>query len=365
MVVDEVVSGIRRLYDYWGLWLLARLDDHARDVAVSNVGHAEVSAVKARAAILAAILIAACACQPVRVPHVVEAEHAKRIALSFDDAPKGEGPVFAGNERALALLAALNRSDIESAVFYVNSGKFERPGGRARVASYADAGHLIGNHSHSHLWLNRTDTTSYIKDIDKAEKLLDGFANRRAWFRYPYLDEGRSAEKVAALSEALEERGLKNGYVTIDNYDWYLDSKWKQAVDEGRSVDVEALRGVYVEMLMGAVRFYDDIAIESLGRSPAHMLLLHENDVAAMFIEDLVAALRKDGWSIITPDEAYADPIAGRVPETLITGQGRVAALAIDAGLDNRTLTHLAIEETQIDALLIERDVFGPKPLED
>jgi hypothetical protein len=37
------------------------------------------------------------------------------------------------------------------------------------------------------------------------------------------------------------------------------------------------------------------------------------------------------------------------------------AALAVDAGLDPRILTHLAIEETQIDALLVERGVFGEK----
>ena len=181
----------------------------------------------------------------------------------------------------------------------------------------------------------------------------------RAWFRYPYLDEGRSVEKRDTIRAALDELNLKNGYVTIDNYDWYLDAKWKEAVDAGRDVDVEALRGVYVEMLLGAANFYNDVALESLGASPAHMMLLHENDVAASFIGDFVAALRDDGWTIVDPDEAYSDPIAEQVPETLLTGQGRVAALAVDAGHDNRKLTHLAIEEDQIDALLAKRKVFG------
>ena len=36
-----------------------------------------------------------------------------------------------------------------------------------------------------------------------------------------------------------------------------------------------------------------------------------------------------------------------------------LSALAVDAGLDPRILTHLAIEEDQIDALLVERGVFG------
>ena len=62
---------------------------------------------------------------------------------------------------------------------------------------------------------------------------------------------------------------------------------------------------------------------------------------------------------IVSPDVAYADPVASIVPQTLMTRQGHIAALAIDAGLDNRTLTHLAIEETEIDTLLDERRVFG------
>ena len=285
----------------------------------------------------------------------------KRIALSFDDAPKGAGPVYSGDDRGVELLDALERSDVDQVVFFVNTSKFDKNDGRRRVERYAAAGHLIANHSHSHLWANRTDTDQYIEDIYRAEELLEGFDNRRPWFRFPFLDEGRETGKRDAIRAAMADRDLINGYVTIDNYDWYIDAKWKEAVDAGKEVDVDALQNVYVEMLLGAANFYNDLAETALGSSPAHVLLLHENDVAANFVDDLVVALRADGWSIIGPDEAYADPNAGRVPETLMTGQGLVAALAIEAGVDNRTLTHLAIEENQIDALLLERNVFRDK----
>jgi hypothetical protein len=36
-----------------------------------------------------------------------------------------------------------------------------------------------------------------------------------------------------------------------------------------------------------------------------------------------------------------------------------VDPIAVDAGLDPRILSHLAKEENQIDALLVERGVFG------
>jgi peptidoglycan/xylan/chitin deacetylase (PgdA/CDA1 family) len=293
---------------------------------------------------------------------VAHAAQDKRIALSFDDAPRGDGPRYTGEERTEALLATLSDAHVDQVVFFVTPQGLLAPGSRARIERYAAAGHLIANHTNTHQWASRVDTDAYIEDIAAAERLLEGIENRRAWYRYPYLDEGRPVEKRDAIRAALDEMGLRHGYVTVDNYDWYLEAKWQEAQRDGREVDLAALGEVYVDLLMGAVDFYDGLALEFLGRSPAHVLLLHENDVAALFVDDLVAALRADGWTIVSPDEAYADPIATEIPETIIGNQGQVTALAIDRGLDRRRLTHPAIEETQIDALLAARNVFGPAP---
>ena len=286
-------------------------------------------------------------------------ETGRRIALSFDDAPRGDGPVLSGEARTQALLTALEAGGIDTAVFFVTTRGLETASGRARIARYAEAGHLIANHTHRHAWLSRIGAADYIADIDRASALLEGFSNRRDWFRFPFLDEGNTRELRDELRAALAERGQFNGYVTVDNYDWHIDRRWREAVRAGRPVDREALGRAYVEVLLGAVEFYDAIAVEALGRSPAHILLLHENDMAAHYIEDLAAALREEGWTIISPDEAYADPMAAILPQTLMTRQGHVAALAVEAGRDPRTLDHLAIDEARIDALLEERGVFG------
>ena len=50
-------------------------------------------------------------------------------------------------------------------------------------------------------------------------------------------------------------------------------------------------------------------------RQPAQVIVLHETDIAALFIADLAKALRDDGWTIITADEAYADPISKLAPD--------------------------------------------------
>lgn len=282
-----------------------------------------------------------------------------RIALSFDDAPRGQGPLFSGSRRAEALLESLRAVNAPPVVFFVKTEGLETEAGRARIRGYGEAGHLIANHTNSHTWLSRTDTEAYLADIDLAETRLDGMPNRRPWFRFPYLDEGTPREKRDAVRAALAERGLRNGYVTVDNYDWYIESLWQRAVRDGRQVDRAALGAAYIEMLIGAVEFYDALAVAALGRSPDHVILLHENDLAALFIGDLIEALRARGWTLISPDEAYADPIAAIEPDTLMTRQGQIGALAVEAGIAPSSLTHRAIEEAQIEAFLEERHVFA------
>ncbi|MFK8031614.1 MAG: polysaccharide deacetylase family protein, partial [Gammaproteobacteria bacterium] len=170
--------------------------------------------------------------------------NSKRIALTFDDGPRGSGPKFAGDERAEALIEALALSSGQPAAFFIKTSNFKKQGGRQRIQRYAEAGHLIANHTHSHNWLSRTDANEYIADIDQAEELLRGFTNRRPWFRFPYLDEGREINKRDDVQKALASRKLFNAYVTVDNYDWYIERKWQDAVKDGKSVDMQALQTV-------------------------------------------------------------------------------------------------------------------------
>jgi peptidoglycan/xylan/chitin deacetylase (PgdA/CDA1 family) len=245
----------------------------------------------------------------------------------------------------------------------VTVGGLERPDGRGgedRIRAYAAAGHVIANHTASHPWLSRTDVGDYMADVDRAEAWLQGRAGHRPWFRFPYLDEGRrDRAKRDAVRVALRERGLMNAYVTVDNYGWHLDGLASRAKREGRPMSLQGLRDLYVETLVQAAELIDDIAVRALGRSPAHVLLLHETDIAGLFVEDLVEGLRAAGWEIVTMDEAYADPIATREPDTWFLGGGRVAALAHEKGWEPQTLVHERTDEAVLERLFAER-VLAP-----
>jgi peptidoglycan-N-acetylglucosamine deacetylase len=251
---------------------------------------------------------------------VASGAHAeKRIALTFDDIPRQRGAFFTPDERTTKLIAALKLAKVKQAAFFLNPGRLASPdgqGGEARIAAYVAAGHVIANHSFSHPKLTEMKPSDYLADIDAAAVWLKGRPGFRPWFRFPYLDEGGDDKiKRDSIRAGLKARGLRNGYVTAECSDWQIEYLVAEARKAQKSIDTDALRDFYVSLHVEAANFADDLARKTIGRSPAHVLLLHETDIAALFVGDLVTALRKDGWEIITADKAYADPISKATPD--------------------------------------------------
>jgi peptidoglycan-N-acetylglucosamine deacetylase len=243
----------------------------------------------------------------------------KRIALTFDDVPRAPGAFMSPDERTTRLIAALRSAKVRQAAFFLNPCMLSAPdrkGGDARIAAYVAAGHVIANHSCSHPNLATSTVPDYLADIDKAMIWLNGRTGVRPWFRFPYLAEGGADKaKRDAIRAALKARGLKNAYVTADGSDWHLEALTIEAARQGKTMDMEALRTLYLQQQLSGIDYHEELARRTLGRSPAHVVLLHETDLAALYINDLVAELRRNGWKIISADEAYADPINKAMPD--------------------------------------------------
>lgn len=293
-----------------------------------------------RIAVLLALLLglAACATSPApQTPTVAPA--GKTIALTFDDIPRAAGAFMTPDERTRRIISGLKAAGVEQAAFFLNPGMLAQPqgaGGEARIAAYVAAGHVIANHSNTHPHLNATPAADYLADIDRAEAWLKGREGRRPWFRFPFLDEGQRDEaKRDAVRAGLAARGLSNGYVTVDASDWNMEQLAIDAKAAGKAIDREGLRRLYVTSHVESADYADALAVRALGRSPAHVLLLHETDLAALFLPDLVKALRADGWTIVTADAAFADPIAPLAATVDVpSAQGTlVEAIAWERGL--------------------------------
>lgn len=241
----------------------------------------------------------------------------KKIALTFDDVPRGPGAFYTPPQRAELLIEALRAADVRQAAFFANPGRIGPSNdGAARIAAYVAAGHVVADHTFSHRTVASLSADAFLADVDKAESWLKGRPGYRPWLRFPGLNQGgRDVEKRHAVLDGLAQRGLKVAWVTADGSDWNMERLTTDAKKAGKPIDEAALRDLYVETMVQAADLSDQVMRRTIGRSPAHVMLLHETDLAARYIGDLVTALRNDGWEIITADQAYADPVYQPYPE--------------------------------------------------
>ena len=181
--------------------------------------------------ILSALSFSACATSSDKGMKSASAPKGK-ISLSFDDAPR-KSSFFSGEQRSKKLVEALKKSNVERVAFYVNTSKMNKEGAK-RIKFYAKNGHLIGNHTHTHPMLNNVDLYDYIRDIREAHRILEPLDGFERLFRFPYLREGNTVEKRDRVREDLDRLGYKNGYVTVNNYDWAMEELFQKEKNKGK-----------------------------------------------------------------------------------------------------------------------------------
>lgn len=280
------------------------------------------------------------------------------IALSFDDAPTGDSTIFSGEERSKKIVAALQKNTVADALFFIKADNINASS-RSRLELYSAAGYHLANHSFSHQSANELSLKDFLLDASNADLALKKFNNVLPYFRPPYLHYGRDLAAVTALRDGLQALGYQDGFVTIDNYDWYINALLVKAAEEQRPIDYKKARDLYIQVIWEAIVFFDEIAIQTLGRSPKHILLLHENDSTALFLDDLIKHIKHNGGKIISPQEAYADPAYKDWPITAFQKQGRIAALAASRGVPEERLRHPAESTEYLDALFNAKQVIN------
>ncbi len=276
------------------------------------------------------------------------AASAKEIAITFDDAPRFAKGYFDGPTRAQKLIENLQKAKVPNTVFFSVPSNLNEEG-KNRILFYTSAGYNIANHTDTHPNYNQISAKDYINDFKTADKALSKFPNFVKWFRFPYLREGNNISKRDLMRNTLSKMKYFNAYITINNYDWYMEEQFQSEIAKKTNLDFEKLKKYYVSLLINAVEYYDKMAITHLGRSPKHVILLHETDLNALFIGDLISELRNKGWDIITPHEAYKDQIAEYVtPAVFNFNPGRIGEIAKDKG-QTAGLWHESCDEVFLD----------------
>ena len=261
------------------------------------------------------------------------AQQKSSVCFTFDDGNPKDILEYDNEVWNKMILDQLEERDLQ-AVLFVCGRNLDSEDGRRVLESWDDAGHIIANHTYSHFNYDNpnNDFEKYRDDILRCDSLISGYKNFQKYFRAPMLKSGDTKEKRDSLNSFLQRMDYKNGYVTIDNSDWFINSRMIKFMEENPDSSTEKYKKYYIEHLIDRAKYYDDIAYKLLGRRVKHTLLLHHNLTSALFLEDLMKAFDDKGWELIDAAEAFNDPIFEMIPDIVPAGESIIWGLARESG---------------------------------
>jgi peptidoglycan/xylan/chitin deacetylase (PgdA/CDA1 family) len=242
---------------------------------------------------------------------------ARTIAITFDDLP------LAPNADDLATVRRVNETLVGTlvqrkvpAIGFVNEGKLQVNGERdARIAvldRWLDAGLSLGNHTFSHLSLRDIPLPEYEDDVIHGEVITRQLlarhgASPKLYFRHPFTATGPTAEVKDAFESFLQSRGYTVAPFTVENSDYIFNRLLIEALAHDDAAEAARIRAAYLDHLDAAMAFFERLSQETFGREIPQILLIHDSQLNAGILGDLLDRLTARGYSFISLDEALRD----------------------------------------------------------
>jgi peptidoglycan/xylan/chitin deacetylase (PgdA/CDA1 family) len=237
-------------------------------------------------------------------------------------------PGYTWKEWNELILRNLRAHNVKSAIFF-NCGRF---GDFSLIDSWNKENHLICNHSFSHGNYNRQSLEEFQLDFLKNDSIIRRYSNYTKIFRFPFLKEGESREKIDGARKFLKEKQYKNGHVTIDASDWYINERLIKRLEQRPDADIEGYKKFYLQHLMERAQYYETLSFELNNRHIPHTILLHHNLTSALFLGDLIQMFKDKGWRVVDAKEAFSDKIFSEEATNVPAGESLIWAKAKESG---------------------------------
>ncbi|WP_299435022.1 polysaccharide deacetylase family protein [uncultured Maribacter sp.] len=267
------------------------------------------------------------------------------VSFTFDDGNTSNLAGFQFEEWNKMILSTLENENLKSVFFVTGKNKSDKKG-QFLLKSWNDNGHKIANHSFSHPYFNseKNDSHLFESELIKTDAIISNLSNSVKLFRFPYLKEGQNPSKVDSIRNILANNDYKNGYVTIDASDWYVDQRLITRIKKVgiEKTEIDVFRDFYVQHIMERANYYEKLSMELNGRHINHTLLLHHNLTSALFLDDLINKFKKEGWELIDADKAYEDKIFEKIPDPNFAGESLIYSKAKQSGKYGESLRYPA-----------------------
>lgn len=273
---------------------------------------------------LSVVLLTPALCLTARPPRSGAAAE-RQVAVTFDDLPATHGSLKKKQYVTEKLLAAIKAHGVP-AIGFVNEYRMlpasETPARVALLKMWLEAGLELGNHTYSHIQIDRATLEEYKQDVVRGEQVTRALLAERGmklrYFRHTQLRTGPTPAYKKALDEFLAGRGYTIAPVTIDNNDYIYAHVYEAAKARGDRAQVKRIVDSYLSYMEQIFDFFEKLSRDALGYEVRQTLLLHANELNADHFDDLALMMKRRGYKFISLEEALKDP-AYKLPDAQVS----------------------------------------------
>jgi peptidoglycan/xylan/chitin deacetylase (PgdA/CDA1 family) len=259
----------------------------------------------------------------------------KAVALTFDDLPLA----VVGNDQAPGELAEAQRVNAAilktlaahhaTAIGFVNEVKLnvdnERDARAHILRDWLQAGMELGNHTYSHPFLSEVGESKYEDDFIRGTTItsqeMNASGKTERYFRYPYLDTGKTKSQRDAIVAFYTSRGYINAPVTVQNQDWMFNAPYSDAVAKRDSSLQRRIVETYLQHTNDVLAYSEALSRQSFARDIPQIMLLHVDALNADQLDSVLSGFEHRGYRFIMLEEALRDP-AYSTPDDYVGSDG-------------------------------------------
>jgi len=202
------------------------------------------------------------------------------VAITFDT-EFGQGG-HEGARHLEAVLASLSDSGVRATFFVQGRWARAHPALLARIHA---EGHLVGNHSYTHLPFGLLPSSLLKRDVLRAERAIADVLGEgpRPWLRCPYGNGGESPRVRRALSDV--------GYVHVG---WTTDSgDWRRG-SSAEGVSASVIEACTADRVVGSIVLMHSWPAATAGALPVILSALRAQSASLVGVDELVASWDAD-----------------------------------------------------------------------
>lgn len=235
------------------------------------------------------------------------------VAVTVDDLPV-HGALPPGMTRlsiARAHIETFKAHGVKEAFGFVNSAKATDPETNAVLDAWRAAGHPLGNHTASHLNLEKAETLeAWIADLEAGEPAVAQRMKGQDWryLRFPNLTAGTRPERHQGAAAYLAAHGYKVAHVTFSFSDWSYSDAYARCLAKGDQAAIRTMEDQYLRGVDEELANMRTISQAVYGRMIPQVLLTHIGGWSAHMLPQVMDRLDAAGARYVTLEAAQKDP---------------------------------------------------------